>query len=209
MNEQNNIQNNIAADDITTKVIIQRLAERRRKMQFMHDMDKKHSSRIILTRTIPLLVIAACLLVVFLVTPLWRSSTSPLDELGIQPDITAVRAADPAMTEIASLIERQDYSRALTRTKRALENSDYDIKQFTGMWIVWEDTSDPEYIEQLRYEEQQLFVANSELRWTYIYLLVRENQTKEACKQLRKYLKDKDYCDHREEAEQLLERLKN
>ena len=55
-------------------------------------------------------------------------------------------------------------------------------------------------------EEEQL--ANSELRWTYIYLLVCTGDRREAIKQLKIYLKQKEFCEHEVEAKRLLKELK-
>ena len=62
--------------------------------------------------------------------------------------------------------------------------------------------------EEMAYEEELEKSANSELRWTYIYLLVRLNHNDEARKQLNIYLKNRQFCGHSAEAMALLEELK-
>jgi len=145
-------------------------------------------------------VIACVVVVLFVTAPLWKSPASPLDELGIEaPKLTEFRAASPEHTEIAALIEKKNYDDALVKVEKSLRQSDLSLKEMSGVAEDWDD-------ESLLYEEEAEMVQNSELRWTYIYLLVRKDRNNEARKELKRYLKS-PFGEHKKEAKSLLKAL--
>lgn len=188
------------ADELD-KRIIERLGQRQTKLERMAEMEREATR----TNLRPLLValgVAACLAVAFLISPLWQSSLSPLDELGIAaPSAENYRAAQPELTEIAQLIEAQRYDEALTKAEKALCRSDVKLEELEEASAICDD-------EALDYEAEEERVYNGELRWTYIYLLVRADKNKEARHQLKLYLKDAKDVAHRDEAKALLEKIK-
>lgn len=187
-------------EDKLTERIVSRLGARQQKLEQMAAWEQtRHKAKI---RPIYIIsAVAACIVVVLLISPLWKTSTSPLDELGIgAPTLTEYRAASPEMTEINRLIKEENYVAALTKTEHALKNSD----EMLGDLISVAEMSDD---EDIWYDVELEYVANSELRWTYIYLLVRTENYKKARKELKRYLRDKD-CEHRTEAEALMKKIK-
>lgn len=187
--------------DTMTLLITERLGERKRKLNRMAEMEReiraKKNRRNYITR--PLL--AASILAALFAWPIYRAQMSPLDRLGIQPPATTeYRTANTETAEIALLMENKDYEQALAQTKNALDKSDLAIKELRGVSIDWNN-------EELMYEENLERSANSELRWTYIYLLVKLRQNKDAKKQLKRYIKDKQFSEHRTEAIALLKEI--
>ena len=85
----------------------------------------------------------------------------------------------------------------------ALEHSDRELR---GLDMALLDNDD----EVLAYAEEAEQILNGELRWAYIYLLVREERKEEACEQLKLYLKlPRGVVQHREEAKALRKKLRN
>ncbi len=189
--------------DARTRLIVSRLGERQRKWNRMQEMEtrlqKTHARQ---HRMFVISAIAASIILALVVWPLYQMQRSPLDKLDIgKPMMTEFRAANPELNEISQLMEKEDYELAMAKTKEALGKSDRTISELGGLGAMLGD-------EELMYEERLDAIANCELRWTYIYILVRMEQYKEAKKQLRRYLKDKDICEHYEEAKALLNELK-
>jgi hypothetical protein len=188
------------ADELDRR-IIERLGERQAKLDRMAEMERG-AKRTNLRPLAVALSVAACLAVVFLISPLWRSSLSPLDELGIAaPSMENYRAAQPELTEIMQLIEAQRYDEALAQAEKALGRSDVKLEELDYASATSGD-------EAVAYEAAEELVYNSELRWTYIYLLVRAEKNKEARRQLKIYLKDSKDAEHEDEARALLEKIK-
>lgn len=189
--------------DPTTMLIAERLGERKRKLQRMAEMEKCSTveKRPPLRRTI-FLSAAAVLLAAMIAYPVYRAQMSPLDRLDIaEPQLTEFRAANADLSELAALVDSKDYRAAADRAKKAMERSDLSVKELDGLGIESGD-------DEMMYEEELEKTANSELRWTYIYILLRLNNEKEARRQLKIYLKDKRYATHRKEATALLEEIK-
>lgn len=181
--------------------IIDRLGRRQEKIDRMAEMERAERRSHLRPMTV-ILAIAACLVVAFLISPLWRTTVSPLDELGIAaPSMDNYRASIPELTEITQLIEAKNYDMALEKTAKALSSSDVKLEELDFASAVSDD-------DGLLYEAETERVYNSELRWTYIYLLVRTNDKKEARHQLKLYLKHPKDCEHLDEARELQKALK-
>lgn len=193
---------NPKAADADTMLIVARLGERKRKLERMAEMEHRLARRTT-TRLYTSIVsaMAAVVLLTLVLVPLWRMQMSPLDKTGIsQPTFSDYRSGNADIAEITKLMNRQDYKQALTVTKKALHTSDIALKDLYGKDVEFDD-------EELVYEEELERNTNSELRWAYIYLLVKLDDVKEARRQLHKYLKAKDYCQHQAEAKALLEEI--
>lgn len=142
--------------------------------------------------------IAGCIVLVIQ----WASPTSPLDDLNIAPPTMLHReAASPDDDETGDLPGTTDYAQALAQAEAALRQSDMSINELCGIAASWAD-------EDLLDDEEAEMTKNSELRWTYIYLLVRMDRHAEARKQLKRYLKNEQYCEHLDEAKALLHALR-
>lgn len=183
--------------DQLTEAIVARLAERKRKIERMREMEQP-SHEIRFVGRVAALAAAACIAALVVFAP-WRR-VSPVDELGIIPDMTEFRSASPEMTEIQRLLEKSDYAAALAKTEEALQCSDLELKELGNAGMELED-------EELEYEAQLEHARNSELRWTYIYLLVKAGRNEDAVRALDLYIKDKEFCEHCDEAELLLDKL--
>lgn len=190
------------AADGDTMLIVARLGERKRKLERMAEMEQRLARRTTARLYTSIVsAVAAVVLLTLVLVPLWRMQISPLDKTGIsQPMFSDYRSGNADIAEITKLMNRQDYKQALTVTKKALHTSDIALKDLYGKDVEFDD-------EELVYEEELERNTNSELRWAYIYLLVKLDDVKEARRQLHKYLKAKDYCQHQAEAKALLEEI--
>lgn len=198
MNEEKFVK---AEADATTLLIAARLGERKRKIGRMAEMEQNIASRGRRRHLYVRTLLAACVLAALLVWPIYRAQMSPIDRLDIAPPtMTEYRAANADLAEITSLVGKKNYDVALVKTRLALEKSDRAIRELRDVTFGWDD-------EELAYEEELEKTANSELRWTYIYLLVRLDKTQEAKAQLKRYLKDKQHSEHRAEAAALLKEI--
>lgn len=199
MNEEK-FNPNVADGD--TMLIVARLGERKRKLERMAEMEQRLARRTTARLYTSIVsAMAAVVLLTLVLVPLWRMQISPLDKTGIsQPKFSDYRSGNADIAEITKLMNRQDYKQALTVTKKALHTSDIALKDLYGKDVEFDD-------EELVYEEELERNTNSELRWAYIYLLVKLDDVKEARRQLHKYLKVKDYCQHQAEAKALLEEI--
>lgn len=199
MNEEK-FNSNVADGD--TMLIVARLGERKRKLERMAEMEHRLARRTTARLYTSIVsAMAAVVLFTLVLVPLWRMQISPLDKTGIsQPTFSDYRSGNADIAEITKLMNRQDYKQALTVTKKALHTSDIALKDLYGKDVEFDD-------EELVYEEELERNNNSELRWAYIYLLVKLDDVKEARRQLHKYLKAKDYCQHQAEAKALLEEI--
>lgn len=199
MNEEK-FNPNVADGD--TMLIVARLGERKRKLERMAEMEQRLARRTTARLYTSIVsAMAAVVLLTLVLVPLWRMQISPLDKTGIsQPKFSDYRSGNADIAEITKLMDRQDYKQALTVTKKALHTSDIALKDLYGKDVEFDD-------EELVYEEELERNTNSELRWAYIYLLVKLDDVKEARRQLHKYLKAKDYCQHQAEAKALLEEI--
>lgn len=189
--------------DALTQQIAERLALRQQKLDLMEQWQQhgRHTARI--RRIYIATAVAASLAALTIVVPMWRQNTaSPLDDLGIErPQLTEYRSAESAAAEIDRLIAEENYEQALRKTLKALQQSDLIISELIYAPELWDDK------EEAEYEEVAEKAHNSDLRWTYIYLLVQTGDYKTAKKQLKNYLKDNEYCKHEQEAKELLKHL--
>ena len=190
------------AADADTMLIVERLGERKRKLERMSEMEHRLARRTTARLYTSIVsAVAAVILLTLVLVPLWRMQIPPLDKTGIsQPTFSDYRSGNADIAEITKLMDRQDYKQALTVTEKALHTSDIALKDLYGQDVELDD-------EELVYEKELEGNNNSELRWAYIYLLVKLDDVKEARRQLHKYLKAKDYCQHQAEAKALLEEI--
>lgn len=185
--------------DELTHLIVSRLAERKYMMEKMQEWGRP-ARRFPLIKTHVALVAAACVALLVMFAP-WHK-TSTIENIGMrQPCITQFRSAAPDLVAIAELLDKQDYDAALIRTEKALRHSDMEIEELSDIPYIWDN-------EEAQYEEEQELIMNSELRWTYIYLLIKAERIHEASKELKRYLKHPEYAEHTDEARQFLKELR-
>ena len=187
------------ADELTC-LIANRLGERQEKLNRIDEWEQAPNRSASVKPLYAMIAAAACIVAVML---FWPTHQSPLDELGIAtPTLTEYRSATSGTTSIGQLIANKKYDEALQLTKKALNQSDLTVQELSDIPELWEND------EEMDYENNLEQVKNAELRWTYIYLLIRTGKDKEAIKELKRYLKHPQYCEHKEEARKLLEKLK-
>ena len=190
------------ADDVLSAIIIDRLGERQKKIDRMEEWKRKKSFRPRILRTAYMVAaVAACIFAVWVFYPVQNKNMEMLENLGIVYSQTEFRAASQDFAEISNMIESKKYDDALVKTRDLLSQSDLVIDEFDGVGFEWND-------EELMYAMEEEQLANCELRWTYIYLLVCTGERREAIKQLKIYLKQKEFCEHEVEAKRLLKELK-
>lgn len=190
---EENIYNGHGCDKIEQR-IVDRLGNRQNKIEKMSSWEQAAGNRV--RRLYTVLSVAACLAVAFISTNLLQGG-SAIEELGIAaPRMEQFRAAVPELAKVEQLINDGEYYKALDIAGAALEKSNKEV-------MALEKNSFPGD-EEWEYEYAGERLLNSELRWAYIYLLVMVERDDTAVEQLKIYLQDTAYCNHREEAEALL-----
>lgn len=183
--------------DEVERLIVDRLGSRQEKIYRIKEWEK--GNRRSLRTLYAVISAAACLAIFFVTTDLFKSGNI-IDELGIAaPCMDAYRSAVPELVEIEQLVSSGKYYEALDATYAALRRSDKAVKELQKHPRIGD--------EEWEYEYQSEKMLNSELRWKYIYLLVLAECDRSAIKELKKYLRDTDFCQHKEEAESMLRAL--
>ena len=190
--------NRKSADELTLRIAA-RLGARQEKIERMAEWERP--AFIIKWRplVLPAMAVAACLIVALVViAPRHSMGVSSPDELDISaPDFEDYRAAMPELTEITQLIAAGSYSEALPKVEAALQQSDSELSEKERALSENDD-------EGLAYEVETSQVLNGELRWAYIYLLVRNNNIRSAHAELERYLAlPSGTISHQEEAKDL------
>lgn len=198
MNKFMNMQQEILNDELTMLRIVQRLGERKQKLDCMQGWESSVKKPFLLRTLTVMIPMAAC---VILMLTLWKQY-SPVDELGIRPDFTEFRSGNPQMTEIQRLLDASEYEEALVLAEQMLLLSDAEVERMDAADRKPQD-------EVAEYEYCMMHTMNSELRWICIYLLVKTEQNKAALQQLERYIGDVEYAHHIEEAVALREELEN
>ena len=143
------------------------------------------------------IIAVVCLAVAFFVVPFGSGTDSAVDELGIeQPEFDAYRAASPDVVKVERLLDEGEVYEALDLAESLLKASDKKIKQHEQS-PLYDD-------EEWLYEYQAEKIFNSEMRWVYIYLLVVLECERDAVRELKKYIADKEYSTNLEEANRML-----
>lgn len=190
-------QDNEMHDELT-QLITARLGARQYMMQRMQEMDcRREERKRILKRTV--FALAACLAVAMLLFP-WQKEANPIDALGIDMTATdAYRAATPQSEAIASLIDEGKYEDAQKKVIEAIEESEYNL---SVLRTCLEEDDESEYLLSLELS------YNAELRWLHACIQVRNEQYKAAARELKRYLRHEEYCEHKDEAVALLQAIK-
>ena len=189
-------RNSFMNDDVEKRVI-ERLNERGRKLSMMKKWEEGSKRKYVPLYSALALVASVALL---LVISLGRENGNVLQELGIEaPCMEAYRSGVPQLENLDNLLNNGQYYEAVEAAEKALENSDMLIQQM--------ESSRKEGDEEWEYQYVAEKTLNSEIRWTYIYALIMVESEKMAVKQLKKYLKDEEYCTHKEEAESMFKAL--
>lgn len=195
MTEQNNM--NHLNDDIQQR-IVERLGERERKLGKIVAWERASRKGHISLYTA--VSVAASLLLVVLLNPFASGGGNVYEELGImQPGFSSYRSSMDGVAEVERLIDDGECYEALDIIENLLKESERNIKnaEKTPMF------DDEEWVYE--YKSEKLFY--SELRWTYIYLLIVLECENSAVKELKRYIADDEFCIHKAEAEKLLRAL--
>lgn len=196
---ENTIQIN---ENETMLLITERLGERNRKVELIDFFERcRRQKRVALCGGLSLLA-AACVAILIVFVPFGMSGDKMLNELGIVPSMSMFRGASPSVGDIDLLIDKGRYDEAIVMIKDEIKYSEAEIEDLHYQSTIY-GSVDAEY------EEEAERVYNSELRWTYICLLVKVDNFKQARKELKRYLKNMAYCEHETEAKALLEKLNN
>lgn len=184
------------------KLIANRLGERQRKLERIGAMEKatergrKRNLSILYTA----ISIAACITLVVIVNPFTGNGPQHGAFAMEAPDFSTFRAAQPELAQVEALIDAGEYYRALDIVEAKLKESDRNVKHAEKEPLF----DDEEWMYEYRAEK----LMNAELRWTYIYLLVMVECDRTAVKELKRYLRDEEFCMHREDAKDMLEALR-
>ena len=188
-----------ACDDVE-RLVIDRLAKRQEKLDRIAQWESAAKHRVRAFNAA--ISAAACIAIVFVAGDLFGDSgcSGVIDELGIQaPRMEVFRSAAPEFMVVENYMADGEYYKALDVAGVALKKSDKAVKGYEKE-PCWGD-------EEWEYQYVAEKTLNSEIRWTYIYALIMVESEKMAVKQLKKYLKDEEYCTHKEEAESMLKAL--
>ena len=143
------------------------------------------------------IIAVVCLVVIFFVVPFDSGKGDVLDDLGIeQPEFENYRAASPDVVKVERLLDEGEVYEALELAESLLKTSDKKIKQLEQS-PLYDD-------EEWLYEFQAEKIFNSEMRWVYIYLLVVLECEKDAVRELKRYIADKEYSTNIEEANRMM-----
>lgn len=145
-------------------------------------------------------VVALASILLFVFEPFAKPKENLVDKLGIAaPNMGAYRAAIPELKTIEDQIGQGDYYAAVDIAEDALKKSEKALSQFAKKPHFGD--------EEWEYEYQSEKLLNSELRWMFIYLLMMVEDDRTAIKEVKKYLKDPDFCIHKGDAESILRAL--
>ncbi|MBQ8337468.1 MAG: hypothetical protein IJY44_08060 [Bacteroidaceae bacterium] len=191
-------ENKTVRDDDAQKRIIERLGERGSKMEKMQRWERaSRKSRISLYTAIS---VAASLLLLVVINPFASRPANAIEELGImQPAFSVHRGSAEGVAQVEDFIDAGEYYKALDLVEDMLKSSERSIKRAEKVALY----DDEEWLYE--YKSEKLF--NSELRWTYIYLLIVLECESTAVKHLKRYIGDTEFCEHQAEAEKLLKAL--
>ena len=182
------------------KLIVGRLGERQRKMERIGAMEKAaaRERRRIQSILYTAISIAACVALVVIVNPF--ANYNRMDFAMTRPGFSTFRAALPELVQVEAFIDAGEYYKALDLVEVKLKESDKNIKYAEKEPML----DDEEWMYEYRSEK----LLNGELRWTYIYLLLIVDSENTAVKELKRYMKDEEFCLHMEEAKDMLEALR-
>jgi len=185
-------------DNIDT-VIIERLGERQRKVDFIaRNIDDIKSKRFSWGKTAyTIMSVAACFALIVAVTTILFRSDSISDMDVAVPSFEEYRGA--GCDEIERLINTGDYEIALAKVESELKGCGSEFET-----IESEGGSD----EEIEYMKALYAEGRDELIWCKIYLLVKLDKKSELKIACRNYLEDGELTVHKIEVEQILEKIK-
>lgn len=195
-----NMNAEVKMPDRLDEMIVCRLLERQRKLQRMKEWeDPTHRRKWLVV--LSSMSVAACLVWAFFV--LYPTIQTEDVELMARPELSNYRAACPELVMVETLMDNGDYAGAMDECKRALRHSDTALKELRHSYTrgFIDD-------EEAEYEIAAESVVNHDVRWIYIYLLLKNGDRAEALKQIDICMKNEQYCDHIDDAADLRSKLK-
>lgn len=179
-------------------LIINRLGENQRKIDFINrNLNRRNKTNLSFKKiSYTVFSVAACLAIVFAVSPMLFKNNSISDISISTPSFTEYRGI--SLHNIESLISSGHYEEALLLVNSELTDIKNELEEITLL-----DMSEDErfYLTTLYSEDKE------ELIWSKIYLLVkldRECELKNAC---RNYLNNNEFTRHRLEVENILKKI--
>lgn len=187
--------------DALERDIIKALGERQRKMELIAEWNKPRSRRFHLPAFAGIAA-AACIALLLVFAP-WRQNAitpSPLEQW-MTASTEETRAAVVENTELTHALETKDYQKALQIVSVSITDYRQEEAQLTAQHSETPD-------EETEYELEVIRSQRDEVQWLRICLLVELEQNAEALDELDAYCKDPIMKAHKEEAQQLLQKLK-
>lgn len=179
-------------------IIIDRLGEHQRKVDFINRNINRRRGTIFSFKKInyTVLSIAACLAIVFAVSPMLFKSTNISDISVTAPSFTEYRGS--SLNDIESKINSGHYEEALSLVNIELAK----IEKELGNVSVDKMSADEVAYTIALYEGEQ-----EELMWSKIYLLVKLNRTNDLELVCQKYLDNSNFDNHTPEVDNILKKI--
>lgn len=184
-------------DNLDT-LIINRLGEYQRKIDFINKNIRKRSEKILLFKKVSytVLSVAACLVVLFAISPMVFKSN----------DISSISVTVPSFSEyrgstfnnIESLISNGRYEDALSSVNLELSALEKEIREMSLTEMGGDEES---YLITLYEGEKE------ELMWSKIYLLVKLGKKDELSTTCNNYLNYSSFAKHRSDVKNILKKI--
>lgn len=179
-------------------IIINRLGEHQRKVDFIKRNVSTHSSHTFNIRkfTYTLVCAAACVALFFVISPFLSKNNSVSDISVSSPSFSEFRGA--GVKEIETLLSSGQNEEALTVVNKELDELYTEVNSLSTAEMSEEENT---YMSSLYSMEIE------ELMWTKIYLLLKLNKAaelKDACKN---YLNNSTFTAHKSEVEKILKKI--
>lgn len=180
-------------------LIINRLGEHQRKIDFINRNINRHSDIGLSFKKISytVLSVAACLAIVFAVSPILFKSNNISDISITTPYFTEYRGT--SHSNIESLISSGRYEDALSAVNYELAEVEKELQGITSTDMSEDEES---YMTGLYKGEKE------ELIWSKIYLLVKLNKKDDLKSACQNYLNNSDFTIHKSEVENILKKIR-
>ena len=148
--------------DALTQRIVDGLGRRQQKINRMREWEHSRASQRKMT-FYAAVACAACLAIGVLLRPFYPSKQIE-NNLSV-PSFTEWRGASSDTQQLGEWIDAEQYGEALHLVEKLLTESDSIVRS-------WSD-SDTVVDEEATYERELIRMDNEELRWAYIYILIK------------------------------------
>lgn len=183
--------------DALTQRIVDGLGRRQQKINRMREWEHSRASQRKMT-FYAAVACAACLAIGVLLRPFYPSKQIE-NNLSV-PSFTEWRGVSSDTQQLGEWIDAEQYGEALHLVEKLLTESDSIVRS-------WSD-SDTVVDEEATYERELIRMDNEELRWAYIYILIKMGKKTEAVVQLEYYVQQYPDGEHIDQAKKTLAFLK-